>query len=343
MVSNKQIVLLIGGSRSGTTWLQSMLSAHPSVCTTTELMLFNFYTLPLIKAWDKQIQLTESSHPLGLPTLWTQSEFREFLREFLDRTYERVLENKPGASVLLDKHPGYSLCVEHINMLLSNAKFIHLVRDGRDVVASLLKASKGFGALWAPSEVESAASMWLGQVRGAQKARQYQDRYLEVRYEDLLADGTSVLHSVFEFIDLPVSLEDTTSIYEAHEFSKMKGNETGGYDFNLPKGFLRKGQIGDWRNVLNPLERYVFHAVAGDLLCELGYAKEQWWRERAYQRFTLPLLSIFLGQHGLRQRIKRTLKGILGARWIPASRMPAQRKIVNELREPGSTDGVKVG
>jgi hypothetical protein len=69
----------------------------------------------------------------------------------------------------------------------------------------------------------------------------------------------------------------------------MKQAGKGANDFELPKEFFRSGKAGDWRSNLSPEQRYAFHRAAGDLLCDLGYAKASWWCERPIQRVTVPL------------------------------------------------------
>jgi hypothetical protein len=316
MVFEKQFVFIIGAPRSGTTWLQAILGSHPSVCTTVELFLFNDYTFPLTRAWKAQIRSGRNGWPEGLPTLWTEEEFYEFLREFLNRAYERVLAIKPSATILLDKHPGYSTYVEHINWLIPDAKFIHVIRDGRDVAVSLLAASSHMWGSFAPSKIEPATSMWKEYVLGAQKAQHYGNRYLEVKYEALLTDGLKTLSSIFKFIGLPVDLEEITSILGEHQFEKMKERRTAASkSIMLPESFFRKGTIGDWQNALNPVQRYIFHELAGDLLCKLGYADDLWWIDRRRQRITLPFLSFLCDWGRSRRKITQLIRRALGPVW----------------------------
>ena len=54
MTLDNQFVFIIGAPRSGTTWLQTMLAAHPSVCTSVELTLFDKYITSWIEIWDKK-------------------------------------------------------------------------------------------------------------------------------------------------------------------------------------------------------------------------------------------------------------------------------------------------
>jgi len=177
MLKNKFLLFIIGSPRSGTTWLQIILGSHESICTTVELRIFNKYINPLIKAWneeDENIKLGRWHQ--GLPFIWSENQFYLFLKSFIDKIYTNILEKKPKAKYILDKHPNYSMHVDEINKLLPNARFIHLIRDGRDVVSSMLAAKKsmGFGA----NSFEEAVKEWKNYVISAQKAKKFSGRYI---------------------------------------------------------------------------------------------------------------------------------------------------------------------
>lgn len=312
VILDKQFVFIIGAARSGTTWLQAMLGAHPSVCTFGELQLYEFYTAPWVAAWKRQVEFGSFN---GLATLWSEDELYHFLREFLDRIYSQVLYTKPEATIILDKHPGNSLYVEHIHKLLPNTKFIHMIRDGRDVAVSLLAASQSWGRLWAPKDIRSTASLWKSSVLGAKHAQRYEGRYLEVKYEDFFANGVETLKEVFEFIGVPIEFEEVVSIFNSHQFEQMKQRRKGTNQYILPETFFRKGQIGDWQSTLHPTQRYIFHEVAGELLRELGYVTDAWWLEHRYQRFTLPFCAMLTTRNGIRREVIRAIKYVLGPEW----------------------------
>jgi LPS sulfotransferase NodH len=319
MTLEKQFLFIIGAPRSGTTWLQAMVGAHPLISTTDELKVFDFFTGPWAKSWELLLKLQKDGRGArrhGLTGVWSEEEFRDFLREFLERVYARVLQKKPEATVILDKTPSYSDYVEHINWLIPQAKFIHLIRDGRDVVVSLHTASQGWGKMWAPKKVESAAAVWKSTLLAARKAEQYGDRYLEVRYEELLTNGAQILSSIFEFVGIPTKPADAAAIFQAHQFQKMKQEGAGVENIGLPDGFFRKGQAGDWQNSLKPSQRYSIHDTAGDMLCELGYAGDSWWVERWHQRFTLPLLAMLHSRNRMRLKTLHATKRALGPVWI---------------------------
>lgn len=98
-----------------------------------------------------------------------------------------------------DKTPSYVMHMPTILGLLPEARFIHLIRDGRDVALSFLDASFG------PDTVEEAALHWKQRVqRGRSAGRQLgPGRYLEVFYEDLVAGPEDALGAICVFLDLP--------------------------------------------------------------------------------------------------------------------------------------------
>lgn len=307
MVLDKELLVIVGAPKSGTTWLQIMIGAHPLVCTTVELTLYSRYTAPWIKAWNQEAaNISEGRWHQGLPFLWTQDEFYGFLREFLGKVYERVLTIKPQATHVLDKHPGYSAYVEDIKGLVPNARFIHMIRDGRDVAVSMIaaKAQIGYGA----RTIEEGAAAWRYHVEQARKARQYRDQYLEVRYEDLSTAGVDTLKSVFDFCGLQSSVEEIASIVEVHQFERMKARrQHANSRAQTHEAFYRKGKVGSWQEELGPIERYAFDRIAGNLLLELGYARDGWWAESRSQKLMLPLVAAV--STGLRrgQRASRAL------------------------------------
>ncbi len=261
---DKEFIFIIGAPKSGTTWLQAMIAAHPLVCTTIELTLFDRYTAPWINTWKRQAaNIKQGRWYLGLPFLWSEQEFFDFLREFLGKVYEKVVETNPRATHVLDKHPGYSMYVEDMNKLLPNARFIHIIRDGRDVAISMMAARRQIG--YGTANLPDSAAAWKKYVLSAQKARQYPERFLEVSYEDLSSAGAETLAVVFDFCDLPTSAGDAAAIVEAHQFERMKAKrQHPDKRAKTHKAFYRKGKVGSWREELGPIQRYVFDAIAGD-------------------------------------------------------------------------------
>ena len=130
------VVYLIGAPRSGTTWFQLMLGSHPEVATPVELAFFSNYVAPWYEAWTRQVEGGAAEiKPAywGVPAALTESEFEEAVGLVAERIYRGVLEAKPGAAVLVEKDPQYCGCMDAIMRTVPHARFVHVIRDGRDV------------------------------------------------------------------------------------------------------------------------------------------------------------------------------------------------------------------
>lgn len=289
MLESKDFLFIIGSPRSGTTMLQILLASHPQVASTVEQTLFNNYVAQWLETWSMEMRnLQERGWKLGLPILWTEDELLDFLREFLRRVYAKILEIKPAATHLLDKHPGYSLHVRTIRRLLPKARFIHLIRDGRDVAASMIAVHAKMG--FAPAHLAAAAGKWRQFVCAARDAREFGDAYLEVRYEQFLEARIETYARVLDFCRLPYERSWIEETLAANSFEKMK--ERGAAPdprLTLSPNRYHRGTAGGWREDFSAWDRFEFDRVAGDILCELGYAQPGWWAELPRDRWLQPL------------------------------------------------------
>ena len=291
--------------------MQALIGAHPKVCTSVELSVFHEYVPTWIEVWKKEsANIQHGRWHKGLPFVWSEHEFYDFLMGFMEKAYEPVIATNPLATHVLDKNPNYSRHIDTINRFLPRAKFVHIIRDGRDAAVSLVAAQReiGFGA----DTIMAAAELWKLFVGGAQQGRKFGDRYMEVRYEDLLSDGVDILQSVFDFCGLPMGRQDITNIYNEHKFEKMKASRiTPAKKVQAPEGAYRKGKAGTWRREVSPMQRYLFDKIAGDLLTELGYAQGGWWAKSGSERIKLPLLAAISKR---KQVLKYACSGLLGPR-----------------------------
>jgi hypothetical protein len=292
MLEKPQFIFIIGCPRSGTTMLQVLLSSHPLVASTVELTLFDRYIGPWLKTWRMEVaNIRDKDWQQGLPMLWSEAEFDEFIREFLGRAYRKLLDRFPSATHVLDKHPGYSMHIEAIKRYLPRARFIHMIRDGRDVACSLRAAvdTMGFGI----EHAGAAGRMWENMVRAAREAKRFEGDYLELRYEDVLARGVECYGRVLEFCGLPADEKWIRETVEANRFDKMKERQaTADPNVKVSTHHYRRGKSGNWQSELSPADRYAFDRGGGALLRELGYAEEGWWAENSAQRAIEPLRSM---------------------------------------------------
>ncbi len=286
-LDQKQFVFVIGAPRSGTTWLHRMLADHPDVASLQdELTLFSSYLAPVEDRYNLEAeQLEKGNWSQGLPLLFSRDEFHQALRTLMVQVYGRVLDRNPQASHLMDKHPGYSLVIPLIDRFLPGSRFIHIIRDGREVALSMVRANQqaGFGA----NNLRSAAKEWVRHVEAAQEMGRVlgPTRYAEVRYESLMADPEPGLRDLFAFAGLVIAPDQVERIANEH---KITTKQVSWGDASLNK--LRNTPGAIWRAQMKLSDRQLFDVHAGTLLRTLGYAEPGWWADRSGDRLRLALL-----------------------------------------------------
>jgi hypothetical protein len=276
-----RMIFIVGSRRSGTFWLQRIVTAHPSVSAVgSETHLFSHGIAPL----------AERFHHAALGSAQVGSTFIErdvlldALREFCDTVFEPMLE--PGKERLAERTPLHALHTGLIRDIYPDGRIVHIIRDGRDVVRSLVAQQ------WGPASVAAAAHEWRAAIEAARAGADGSERYLEVRYEDLRADPATRIEGLYRWLDLPVD----DAILE-------RALAEAGVERNLdPKG--TPAGSGKWRTAFTPDDLATFEEIAGDLLYGLGY-------ERAEALASRP-------RAGLRRRLRRN-----GDR--PAEKEPAPK------------------
>jgi len=158
--------------------------------------------------------------------------------------------------------------------LFPESRFVHIVRDGRDVALSLMEVDFG------PDSIDEAALRWRRSVRQGRRVGGLlgPGRYLEVRYETLVAEPGDVLPRICSFLDL--RFDEAMLRYFETAGSALRGmnDRQRGHHPNVhspPTVGIR-----DWRRQMNSAQVAAFEAIAGDALEELGYP-------RSVRRFTV--------------------------------------------------------
>lgn len=263
-------LFLVGAPRSGTTWLQILLGDHAGIATTRETHLFDLYLARMYQRWLFEEQADEAD---GLRVLLKPGEFDAWCRSFASTVFDRIAEHNPSASVLLEKTPGHLAEHKLIKRLFPESKFLHIVRDPRAVVASLLAAGKQPWGFWAPKDPSGAAQLWLDCARIAKdELRGYGDDCREVRYEELSQDTNSVLCSIHEWMDLPVKPIEDLSKYSIAELNarSQEGSRTNPKWENRTR-FFRKGAVQGWKDELTRQQVTQVEQICGDVMQAYGY------------------------------------------------------------------------
>jgi hypothetical protein len=197
------------------------------------------------------------------------------------RAFFETYAAKHGKPRWGDKTPAYMLSIQRIGRTLPESRFIHLIRDGRDVALS--QSARALNEQPPPAE---QAARWIKRIGKAreQAAALKGPRYVEARYEDLVREPETTLRRICEFIDLP--WDDAVLDYHeraAERLTEMAGTlraegthaeQAAGYriENHAPTtGPPDPARLDKWRREMAPEDLAAYEAVAGGLLGELGY------------------------------------------------------------------------
>jgi Sulfotransferase family len=169
---------------------------------------------------------------------------------------------REGKSRWADKTPAYIGHVDRLAETWPEARFVVLVRDGRDVALSVTNVPFGPNNAWA------AARSWARAIRqGREAAARYPGRVLELRYEDLVTDPEREVVATCNFLELEYS-PDMLAI-ERTDRSKVVEDQSAWFT-NVWSG-ITTAAAGKWKTELSPRDVEVFESVAGAELRLLGY------------------------------------------------------------------------
>jgi Sulfotransferase family len=247
-----RMIFNVGSRRSGTFWLQRIVTAHPQVSAVgSETHLFSHGIAPLAERFH---HAALGSGQVGTTFIERDTLF-DALREFCDTVFAPMLA--PGTSRLAERTPLHALHTGLIGDIYPDGRIVHIIRDGRDVVRSLLAQQ------WGPENVAEGAREWRAAIETARAGAGDSARYLEVRYEDLHADPATRIAGLYHWLGLPV---DDAILEHALAEAKVERNLD-------PKG--TPAGSGKWRDTFTPEDLAAFEEVAGDVLDDLGYGREE--------------------------------------------------------------------
>lgn len=284
------MVFIVGSPRSGTTWMQRLLACHPLVATGQESSLFESYIGPQLRAWQRDVA-ENSGRMVGLGCHLREEDFLVALREYMQALMQPMRAATPEGGLFVEKTPSHALFLPEISQLLSQARVIHVVRDVRDVVRSILTAARSWGADWAPADARQAARMWSRHVNAALAGGREMGpkRFCTVRYEDLMDDTHSVLARVCrDFLGVAWDDEGVAKAVARNSIRRgLNGKAVSGVPLPLrgewaarleqdvvpePEGF-----VGYAPRRLGPVERYHVWREARRAMERAGYAKGGLW------------------------------------------------------------------
>ncbi|MGH2692155.1 MAG: sulfotransferase family protein [Actinomycetota bacterium] len=308
---------LVGRGRSGTTLVRAMFDSHPEMAVVDESHFLVWLGRSRRRyESDRGLRiepfLRDLTRHVGFRRSWLELE-GEVRRSFADmppancpdaiRHLYRLYAASRGKTRYGDKTPIHVLHLDLLAELFPEARFVHVIRDGRNASLSYMGLPFGPSSLW------EAALHWKRYVIAGRKAgrRLGPGRYREVRYEELVDRPEGIVRELCEFVGLTF---DTSMLNYFERADQIVGKVAHYQNVHLPP---TQG-LRDWRREMSRRDVAIFEALVGDLLTELGY-------ERAIDRLppdikaraqlrTLGVQMERAGRHA-RKLVRRTRQGLV--------------------------------
>lgn len=214
---------------------------------------------------------------------------------------------RTGKPLVGDKSPQHTHNLGEIHDIYPDARVIHIVRDGRDVAVSAmnhwwrqaqdrdepvfelapeelekrdayLEDREGFlaegNSIFTEERLTQIASRWAYRVGKGRRdgVTRYSERYLELRYEDLISDTPANIRRVLDTLGARGDAAVVDRCARAGNFESVASRKQGEEDAG---SFFRKGVAGDWESVFNERDRELFDEIAGETLEEMGYERSE--------------------------------------------------------------------
>lgn len=302
-----QPVFVVGMNGSGTTMLVDSLGRHPDLYGyphETKLIppliasLDSFGDLisdeNFLRLWIDVCTRLNHRHPVPVPENWR--DFDRNLAAVLDAAF-RYFAAWEGKTRWCEKTPQHIQHLPGLHSLFPEAKFIHVIRDGRDSAASFNRRFKR-----AP---EYSIYRWKHVVReGRKQGELLGDRYMEIRYENVTADPELWMRRITDFLELPFHPDVLLSRQPQTGHSGTLGEVKGGL---VPNS-------GKWRTAFSARKQIQLEKIGGACLAELDYPVQYctgdvepsrikllyWqWKDNAWE-----LLNLFRREWGRQRKIR---------------------------------------
>jgi hypothetical protein len=270
-------IFVVGCPRSGTTLLQLMLHSHPRIAIPAETR----FVLPAYGARRDFGDLNDAANRRALAEWIVGRKQTRFGDLGLDSqaVVEEIVAGPPTLGSALgivfrayarrfgkprwgDKRPGYFQYLDVLLRMWPDAQFVHLIRDGRDCVASLKEMP------WYKQDFYHAICTWREAIDYGRRYAQRlgPDSYHELRYEQLVADPAAELTALCAFL----GEEYDPAMTEPQEIAKRTVPPRKKWHSGT-RAAIEPGRVGSWAHRLEPWEIGLAEAAFGSRLSDYGY------------------------------------------------------------------------
>lgn len=280
-VEMKSPIFFIGAPRSGTSLISQIIGSHPAIAVPYESHFYNTFA-PWVRHYGdlkrrrNRQRLVRDVLRTAMVRAWVPRVDESAALGRIDRSgrfdlngvFAGIMEAwcaAQGKRRWGEKTPAHVFFADRILQGFPDARFVYIVRDGRDAALSWLRA--GFG----PQHIYPAARGWLRFLQAARKLEEGLGgaRFCKLRYEDLLRDPEQLTRRVCEFLSEEYSANMLDFYRSEGRYPTDVRNKT-----NLARPVMADN-AGKWRHQLSARQIRIFEAVAGKELEAHGYERAE--------------------------------------------------------------------
>ncbi len=270
---------IIGSGRSGNTLLRSILSGNSDISIPPESYRIPFaikkFHILNNRDWEdivsqvlKEFEDCKEFYTWEIDITDVQKRLEDIadskrtLSNIFDELFCTYAEkHSPGSKIWGDKTPMNTLYLDWIGTVFPRSKFIHIIRDGRDVASSYLKMERY-------DTILEAANRWINSIESAQSfGSKIKENYIEIRYEELVTKPEEVIKDTCDFLDIDY---DSKMLDHTKQVKKL-GDTDKEHHSNLSKP-ISSDSVGKWRNNLSESDQESITKLLHKHLQRLGYA-----------------------------------------------------------------------
>jgi len=250
-ITDDRSPIFIGGHhRSGTTLMRVMLHRHPEIACGPESQLLEHTSFMEFHQY-----LEDTWMPMFERLGMDQNDVDHALGMFMDNFFTRYAAQRDKQR-WGEKTPKNIFRLEYLFRLFPRAKFIHMIRDPRDIHCSVMEKARTTTDRWTGITAERTAERWMSAIERGRPWRISADKYLEVRYEDLTAQPVLTSRRVLDFLG------------ESWSDAVLEGQST--YRGNVNRTIFTTS-VRRWTRDLSRRDRTTIESIAGAGMRELGY------------------------------------------------------------------------
>lgn len=266
------IVWIFGYGRSGSTWLGDMLADADNHTLWREPMLGMLFGDFYYNLSHHNIQFRDHYHnSRGFIFGRRRKSWLKLIRSFVLDGASETFPDVGNEGLLVVKEPNGSVGAPLLMEALPESRMVLLVRDPRDVLASILDAfgKDGWGLrvvrkedapVLSPETVAEEYVQHLGNAKLAYDA--HQGRKVLIKYEDLRLDTLGVMQRAYSALGIDVDQRELARVVEKHTWENIPADSKG------EGKFYRKAAPGGWREELTPDQVEIVERVTAPLLKE---------------------------------------------------------------------------